>query len=78
MLPSSFGGERMVRITQSTGHEVPEAATNLDTRSGRLERLAELAEHASREYCARLIARRCEATGQTNSKACPRSADGSP
>jgi hypothetical protein len=23
----------MVRITQSTGHEVPEAATNLDTMS---------------------------------------------
>jgi hypothetical protein len=69
----------MVRITQSTGHEVPETPINPDTRRGRLERLAELAEYASREYCAHLTARRSEATGQTKLKtACPCADDGSP
>jgi hypothetical protein len=54
----------MIHIIQSAVHEVPETPTILDTRSGRLERLAELAQHASQEYCSRLIARRCEAAGQ--------------
>jgi hypothetical protein len=54
----------MVCITQSADRKTPETSANLDTRIGRLERLAELAEHASREHCARLIARRCEAGGE--------------
>jgi hypothetical protein len=54
----------MICITQSADRKTPETSANLDTRIGRLERLAELAEHASREYCARLTARRCEAGGE--------------
>ena len=57
----------MVHVTQSAVlavRETPETAADPDTRSGRLERLAELAQYALEEYCSRLSARRCEAAGQ--------------